>query len=50
MKARHEYGPISWMENFGGTKSLRNNLEELKSNIGIFRGTIYLINPIKYKY
>jgi len=30
------------MKNFRGTKNLKNILEGLKSNIGIFRGTIYL--------
>jgi len=33
------------MENFGGTKSLRKILERIKSNVGIFKGTIYLFNP-----
>jgi len=51
MKVRHEltkkFGLISCMENFGGTKSIRNILRELKSNIDIFRGTIYLFNPKK---
>jgi len=32
------------MKFFGGTKSLRKFLEGLKSNIGIFRRTIYLFN------
>jgi len=36
------------MKIFRGTKSLKNILGGLKSNVGIFRGTIYLINPIKY--
>jgi len=49
MKVRHEltkmYGLISLMENFGGTKSLRNILGELKTDVDIFRGTIYLFNP-----
>jgi hypothetical protein len=30
--------------NFEGTKSLWNILGGLKSNVGIFRGTIYLFN------
>jgi len=34
------------MKNFRGTKNLKNILKELKSNVGIFRGTIYLFNPL----
>jgi len=49
MKVRHEltkkYGLISWMKNFKKTKCLRNILGGLKSNVDIFRGTIYLFNP-----
>jgi len=30
---------------FAGTKSLRNILGGFKTNVGIFRGTIYLFNP-----
>jgi len=38
------------MKNFRKIKSLRNILGGLKSNLGIFRGTIYLFNPkIKIK-
>jgi len=33
------------MKIFGGTKSLRNILGGLKSNVVIFRGTNYLFNP-----
>jgi len=32
------------MKNFRGTKSLKNILERLKSNVGIFRETIDLFN------
>jgi hypothetical protein len=42
---RREYELISWMENFGVTKSLRYILEELKSNVSISRRIIYLFNP-----
>jgi len=38
------------MKNFRKIKSLRNILGGLKSNLGIFRGTIYLFNlKIKIK-
>jgi len=33
------------MKIFRRTKNLKNILEGLKSNVGIFRGTIYLFNP-----
>jgi len=36
------------MKNFKWTKSLMNILGGLKSNVGIFRGTIYLFNPWFY--
>ena len=53
MKVKHEltkkYGPTSWIENFGETKSLRSILGRLKSNVGIFRWTIYLFNPFLNK-
>jgi len=32
------------MENFGWTKNLKNILGELNSNVGIFKGSIYLLN------
>jgi len=35
------------MENIRGTKSLKYILEGLKSNVVIFRWTIYLFNPLK---
>jgi len=44
------YGLISWMESFRETKSLRNILGGLKLNVDIFRGTIYLFNPLKNTY
>jgi len=53
MKVSHEltkkYGQISWMDNFGETRSLRNILRELKSNVDIFREIIYLFYPINIK-
>ena len=52
MKVRCEltkkYVLISLMKIFGRTKNLRNILEVLKSNIGIFKRVIYLFNPFKY--
>jgi len=39
-----EQGLISWIIFFKGTKSLRNILEGLKSNVDIFKKTIYLFN------
>jgi len=33
------------MKIFRGTKNLKNILEGLKSNVDIFRETIYLFNP-----
>jgi len=38
------------MESFRETKSLRNILGGLKLNVDIFRGTIYLFNPLKNTY
>jgi len=36
------------MKNFRRIKSLKNILRGLKSNVGLFMGTIYLFNPKHY--
>jgi len=50
MMVRHEltnnYGLISLMKIFGRTKSLKDILRRLKSNVGIFKDVFYLFNPI----
>ena len=53
IKVRHKltkmYRLISWIIFFGGTKNLKNILGELKWNVRIFRGNIYLFNHFIYK-
>jgi len=38
------------MKIFRGIKSLRNILEGLKLNVGIYKGTIYLFNPFTFEH
>lgn len=44
-----EHGLISHMKIFRWTKSIRNILERLKLNVGIFKGLIYIFNPNSFK-
>jgi len=41
---------VSAVEKTLGTKNLKKILKGLKSNVGIFRETIYLFNPILYVF